>query len=92
MRDESEGLEDDDPDEPDGGPADTEALILCPYCGEEVEITLDPSGGLLLVANQNSNNVVSYRVDPQSGLLTPTGQSTEVPSPMFLQVTEDFGR
>lgn len=45
MRDESEGLEDDDPDEPDGGPADTEALILCPYCGEEVEITLDPSGG-----------------------------------------------
>ncbi|GAB3867781.1 lactonase family protein [Hymenobacter segetis] len=54
--------------------------------------TLDPSGRLLLVANQNSNNVVSYRVDPQSGLLTPTGQSTEVPSPMFLQVTEDFGR
>ena len=54
--------------------------------------TLDPSGRLLLVANQNSNNIFSYRVDPQSGLLTPTGQSTEVPSPMFLQVTEDFGR
>lgn len=54
--------------------------------------TLDPSGRLLLVANQNSNNLFSYRVDPQSGLLTPTGQSTEVPSPMFLQVTEDFGR
>ncbi|WP_216726441.1 lactonase family protein [Hymenobacter siberiensis] len=54
--------------------------------------TLDPSGRLLLVANQNSNNIFSYHVDPQSGLLTPTGQSTEVPSPMFLQVTEDFGR
>ncbi|MGY3090357.1 6-phosphogluconolactonase [Hymenobacter sp. UYAg731] len=54
--------------------------------------TLDPSGRLLLVANQNSNNIFSYRVDPQSGLLTPTGQSTEVPSPMFLQTTEDFGR
>ena len=53
---------------------------------------LDPSGRLLLVANQNSNNMVSYRVDPQSGLLTPTGQSAEVPSPMFLQATEDFGR
>ena len=54
--------------------------------------TLDPSGRLLLVANQNSNTIFSYHVDPQSGLLTPTGQSAEVPSPMFLQVTEDFGR
>ena len=54
--------------------------------------TLDRSGRLLLVANQNSNNVVSYKVDPQSGLLTPTGQSTEVPSPMFLQVVPDFTR
>lgn len=52
--------------------------------------TLDASGRLLLVANQNSNNLVSYRVDPQSGLLSPTGQSTEVPTPMFLGVVEDF--
>ena len=54
--------------------------------------TLDAGGRLLLVANQNSNNVVSYRVDPLSGLLTPTGQSTTVPSPMFLGVVEDFRR
>ena len=53
---------------------------------------LDPSGRLLLVANQNSNNLVSFRVDPQSGLLTPTGQSAEVPTPMFVQVVEDFTR
>ncbi|OGX84722.1 hypothetical protein BEN48_03035 [Hymenobacter glacialis] len=51
---------------------------------------LDPSGHLLLVANQNSNNLVSYRVDQQTGRLTPTGQTAEVPSPMFLQVVEDF--
>ncbi|OGX81486.1 hypothetical protein BEN47_05685 [Hymenobacter lapidarius] len=51
---------------------------------------LDPSGRLLLVANQNSNNLVSYRVDQQTGRLTPTGQTAEVPSPMFLQVVEDF--
>ena len=51
---------------------------------------LDPSGRLLLVANQNSNNVVTFRVDPKTGLLTPTGQTVEVPSPMFLQVVEDF--
>jgi 6-phosphogluconolactonase len=52
--------------------------------------TLDPSGRLLLVANQNSNSVVTFRVDQQSGQLTPTGQTTAVPSPMFLQVVEDF--
>lgn len=27
------------------GTADTEATITCPYCGEEIEITLDPGGG-----------------------------------------------
>lgn len=54
--------------------------------------SLDPSGRLLLVANQNSNNVVTYRVDLQTGLLAPTGQVVEVPSPMYLQVVEDFTR
>ncbi len=52
--------------------------------------TLDPSGRLLLVANQNSNSIVTFRVDAETGLLTPTGQSVEVPSPMFLQVVKDF--
>ncbi len=27
------------------GIADTDALIYCPYCGEEVEIAIDPGGG-----------------------------------------------
>ena len=53
---------------------------------------LDPSGRLLLVANQNSNSVVTFRVDTQTGRLTPTGQTVEVPSPMFLQVVTDFTR
>ena len=52
--------------------------------------TLDASGRLLLVANQNSGTIVSYRVDPLTGLLAPTGQSAAVPSPMFLGVVEDF--
>jgi hypothetical protein len=39
--------EDDPLDEfPQGdGTADTEATVDCPYCGEEVEISLDPGGG-----------------------------------------------
>lgn len=27
------------------GVADTEAIVMCPYCGEEVEIAVDPGGG-----------------------------------------------
>lgn len=27
------------------GTADTEATVRCPYCGEEIEIGLDPDGG-----------------------------------------------
>jgi len=52
--------------------------------------TLDPAGRLLLVGNQNSNNVFTYYIDPQTGRLRPTGQSINIPSPMFLFVTNDF--
>lgn len=27
------------------GPADIDATVQCPYCGEEIEITLDPGSG-----------------------------------------------
>ena len=27
------------------GTADTEAVVQCPYCAEEVEISIDPGGG-----------------------------------------------
>lgn len=26
--------------------ADTEASVVCPYCGESVEVTIDPSSGV----------------------------------------------
>ena len=52
--------------------------------------TLAPTGNLLLVANQNSNNIVAFRVDEKTGQLTATGQSVEIPSPMFLLMTPDF--
>jgi hypothetical protein len=32
-------------DEPEDDPADSEATVLCPYCGEQVEIAVDPTGG-----------------------------------------------
>ncbi len=27
------------------GKVDTEAMVVCPYCGEPVDIALDPAGG-----------------------------------------------
>jgi 6-phosphogluconolactonase len=46
---------------------------------------IDPSGRFLLVANQRSDNVVTFRIDGQTGRLTPTGQVTEIPVPVCLQ-------
>jgi 6-phosphogluconolactonase len=53
--------------------------------------TLDPSGKILLVANQNSNNIVSFKIDNKTGKLTPTGKETEVPSPVCLLMVPAFG-
>jgi 6-phosphogluconolactonase len=45
---------------------------------------IDPSGEWLLVANQESNTVVTFRIDRESGRLTPTGQFIEVNSPAMV--------
>jgi 6-phosphogluconolactonase len=42
---------------------------------------IDPTGAYLLAANQDSDSVVVFRVDP-TGRLTPTGQTVEVGSPV----------
>ena len=46
---------------------------------------IDPSGAFLIAANQESDTVVSYRIDAQSGRLTPTGKSAEVPTPVCVK-------
>jgi 6-phosphogluconolactonase len=48
----------------------------------------DPTGHWLLVTNHESNNASVLRLDPQTGMLTPTGQPIDVPFPFcprFLQ-------
>jgi len=47
--------------------------------------TLSPDERFLLVANQHTDNVVTFRIDEQTGRLTPTGQVTEIPTPVCLQ-------
>jgi 6-phosphogluconolactonase len=46
---------------------------------------LDPYNSILLVANQRSDNVVSFTVDRETGRLTPTGIVEQIPSPVCLK-------
>ena len=43
---------------------------------------LSPDGSFLLAANQNSGNVVVFRIDQKTGALTATGSKVEVPNPV----------
>lgn len=46
---------------------------------------LSPSGNFLLVANQKSNNITLFDVDPETGKISDTGKSLEVPVPVCLK-------
>lgn len=45
---------------------------------------IDPTGNYLLVANQNSNNIVIFKRNLKTGMLTPTGKQIKVPNPVCL--------
>jgi 6-phosphogluconolactonase len=47
--------------------------------------SIDPSGNFLLVANQNSDEVVIFKRDKKSGLLTDTGKRISVGKPVCLK-------
>ena len=49
---------------------------------------LDPTGRFLLVANQDSDAIVVFKIDKETGLLEPTGQRLEVPSPTCLKMVQ----
>lgn len=45
----------------------------------------DPSGNFLLVANQDTDTIVVFRINRKTGLLSPTGQIIKVPKPVCIQ-------
>jgi 6-phosphogluconolactonase len=47
--------------------------------------TIDPTGTLLFIANQGSNNIAVFRIDQKTGHLTPTGQVFDEASPVCLK-------
>ena len=50
------------------------------------DFALDPSGKLLVVANQQTNTLLSYRLDVGSGRLEPTGRRLELGTPVCVAV------
>ena len=46
---------------------------------------IDPTGNFLLVANQNTNQVIIFKRDKKTGLLTPTGKKIDVVKPVCLK-------
>jgi 6-phosphogluconolactonase len=45
----------------------------------------DPSGNFLLVANQESDNIIIFKINKQTGLLTDTGKRVNVPNPVCIK-------
>lgn len=46
---------------------------------------IDPTGNFVLVANQNSNNILIFKRNQKTGLLTPTNQQIHVDKPVCLK-------
>lgn len=46
---------------------------------------IDPTGKLLLVANQDSNEIIIFKRDIETGLLTPTDEKIKVDNPVCLK-------
>ncbi len=50
---------------------------------------IDPGGHFLLVANQDSDNIVIFSIDQASGLLKATGHEISIPNPVCLKFLEN---
>lgn len=46
---------------------------------------IDPTGSRLLVANQDTGNIVTFRINRSTGRLTATGRQVKVPAPVCLK-------
>ncbi|WP_027631710.1 lactonase family protein [Clostridium hydrogeniformans] len=49
------------------------------------DFSLDPSGEILIAANEHSNNISCFSIDKNKGSLTPTDDPLRVPSPVCIK-------
>lgn len=50
---------------------------------------IDPTGNFLLVANQDTNDVIVFKRDQKTGLLSPTGKKIQISKPVCLKFTAE---
>ena len=53
------------------------------------DFEIDPSGRFLLVANQNSGTIVTFAIATKTGLLSPTGNIAQVPTPVCIKFRKE---
>jgi 6-phosphogluconolactonase len=46
---------------------------------------IDPTGSFLIAANQDSDSLVVFRINQETGRLTPTGQKLEAYTPVSVE-------
>jgi 6-phosphogluconolactonase len=62
---------------------------FCPSGGEwPRDFTLDPSGNFVIVANQNTSNLILFKRNAETGLLTKLQSSLAVPNPVCIKFLE----
>ena len=49
------------------------------------DFEIDPSGKFMLVANQDTNTIVTYEINQETGELIDTGYIEEVPTPVCIK-------
>ena len=49
------------------------------------DFEIDPTGTFMLVANQDSNSIITFKINQESGMLEDTGIETEIPTPVCLK-------
>ena len=70
----------------------TLALVEIVPCGGKHprNFNLTPDGRWLVCANRDTNNLVSFRVDPMTGRLSPSGHTATIPSPVCVLFAPDL--
>jgi 6-phosphogluconolactonase len=53
------------------------------------DFEIDPSGKFLLAGNQDSNTIVTFAIDQETGLLSETGYVAEVPTPVCIKFLDE---
>ena len=47
---------------------------------------IDPSGTYMLVSNQDTGNILTYRINRETGMPEPTGHEVKVPAPVCIKL------